>query len=318
MRRLVETSERAPTQSRDGALTRLSRRQIAPLFAFAATCYLIGPFLGLDSFDVDPRIAEVWPPGGVGFVLLTTIWFVGKRAISLTLGFMILVFVVTAMLLGHSLVPSVWLALVGAGQPWLMIWLYRRWIDHKTWAPESPSDVAALLAASVASSILLALLSGFPTLDPSEFATRVLWWWVLRNTVFCFVGGAAFLVLFYGNRRSPLPASPWYNRLGLLITALVCVYGTYHDPSLPLSWLLIIPSIWGGLTLTVRGTGYLALTVALAASSMSYVPQNRFGYDGLLPSASIIDLLVIASVASTMLLTLMREQRATLIGELDR
>ena len=61
---------------------------------------------------------------------------------------------------------------------------------------------------------------------------------------------------------------------------MLCVYGSYHDPTLPLSWLLIIPSIWGGLTLTVRGTAFLALTVALAAASMSYLPQNQFGYDG--------------------------------------
>src|SRR4029079_6326186 len=89
-------------------------------------------------------------------------------------------------------------------------------------------------------------------------------------------------------------------------------------PSLPLSWLLIIPSVWGGLTLTVRGTGYLALTVALAAASMSLLPQNQFGYKGLFPASSIMDLLVIASAAFTLLLALMREQRAALIDELDR
>ncbi len=70
------------------------------------------------------------------------------------------------------------------------------------------------------------------------------------------------------------PGRRWWSR------TFVCVYGSYHDPSLPLSWLLIIPSVWGGLTLTVRGTGYLALTLALAAASMSYLPQNQFGYDG--------------------------------------
>ena len=114
------------------------------------------------------------------------------------------------------------------------------------------------------------------------------------------------------------PSSSYLNRVGLLGTALLCVYGTYHDPSLPLSWLLIIPSVWGGLTLTVRGTAYLALTVALIAAAMTYLPQNQFGYSGWLPAASIVDLLVIASTTFALLLTLMREQRGRLIGELDR
>ena len=79
----------------------------------------------------------------------------------------------------------------------------------------------------------------------------------------------------------------------------------------------MIPCVWGGLTLTIRGTAYLALTVALCAAAMTYLPQNQFDYTGFLPAASIVDLLVIASVAFAFLLTLMRDQRARLIAELD-
>jgi signal transduction histidine kinase len=50
---------------------------------------------------------------------------------------------------------------------------------------------------------------------------------------------------------------------------------------------------------------------------MTYLPQNQFDYHGILPPASIVDLLVIASVAFAFLLTLMRDQRARLIIELD-
>ena len=180
-----------------------------------------------------------------------------------------------------------------------MACLYRRRLSHTGWAPESPQDVAALLFAAVGSSLLLALAGRLP--DPGPQTTcppSCLWWWVLRNTVFCFVGGVTFMVMFYGPRRGALPPSPWLNRVGLVVTTFVCVYGSYHDPSLPLSWLLIIPSVWGGLTLTVRGTGYLAITVALAAASMTYLPQNQFGYGGAAARpSSIMDLLVIASTA---------------------
>ena len=218
----------------------------------------------------------------------------------------------------HDLPPALWMALVGVGQPFLMAWIYRRRLNHTGWAPESQQDVAALLFAAVSSSLLLALVGGFPTLNPGDLPTAFLWWWVLRNTVFCFVGGVTFMVMFYGPRHGALAPTSWLNRIGLAITTFVCVYGSYHDPSLPLSWLLIIPSVWGGLTLTVRGTGYLCITLALAAASMSYLPQNQFGYDGAFPASSIMDLLVIACTAFFLLLALMREQRAALIAELDR
>jgi signal transduction histidine kinase len=318
MRRVAEASATAPTQTRVGAFTPMSWREAAPYVVFAAACYLVAPYLGLSSFTVDVRIAEVWPPGGVGFVLLTTVWFLGRRTISVTLGLMALVFFVTAAVMWHDPLPALWMALVGAVQPWLMAYLYRRRLSHPSWAPENQQDVAALLFAAIGSSLLLALVGGFPTLSPDDLPTAFLWWWVLRNTVFCFVGGVTFMVMFYGPRRGALQPTPWVNRVALVITTFVCVYGSYHDPSLPLSWLVIIPSVWGGLTLTVRGTAYLCITLALAAASMSYLPQNQFGYSGTFPASSIMDLLVIACTAFFLLLVLMREQRAALIAQLDR
>ncbi len=296
----------------------MPRGRTAACFAFAFVCYLFSPWLGLDSFEVDPRIAEVWPTGGVGFVLLTTVWFAGRRVLGATIALMVAVFVVSAVAADLAPHVALWLALTGVSQPLLMIWLYRRRIEHTEWAPDSPCDVAALLYAAIGSSVLLGLVGGFPFLSPDELPSEVLLWWVLRNAVFCFVGGATFLVFFYGRRSTILPTSSWLNRIGLLGCALLCVYGTYNDPALPLSWLLIVPSVWGGLTLTVRGGCYVALIVGLLAATMTYLPQNEFGYGGLLPPSLIVDLLVIASTTFALLLTLMRQQRGELIHELDR
>ncbi len=314
---VAEDTAPAPPRLGAGDGVRPTLRQLAPYFAFALACYLVAPYMGLDSRDVDPRIAEVWPPGGVGFVLLTVVWFSGRRLVSATLGLMFLVFVTTAIVMGYAPLTAGWLALTGVAQPLLMAWLYRRRLAHDGWAPESPAEVAALLFAAVGSSVALGVVGGFPFLSPDELPSKVLLWWVLRNTVFCFVGGVTFMVLFYGRHSTVLPKSAWLNRIGLLTTALICVWGTYYDPSLPLSWLLIVPSVWGGLTLTVRGTGWLSLVVALIAASMTYLPQNEFGYGGILPAATIVDLLIIASTSFALLLALMREQRGALIRELD-
>jgi signal transduction histidine kinase len=288
-----------------------------PFFVFAACCYLIAPYLGLGSRDVDPRIAELWPPGGVGFVLLTTVWGLGRRTVAATMVFMLATFVVSGVLMGYQTPATVWMALMAVTQSALMLVLYRRALAHPGWAPETPQEIAALLYAAVGSSLVIGVAGGFPFLDTAHAFSQVLLWWVLRNTVFCFVGAATFMVLFYRRREEVLRPSPWYNRVGLLTVSVICVYGTYVDPTLPLSWLLMIPCVWGGLTLTIRGTAYLALTVALCAAAMTYLPQNQFGYTGFLPASSIVDLLVIASVAFAFLLTLMRDQRARLIAELD-
>ncbi len=316
MRRVVETTEAAPHGG--GASTVMPRRRLLPLALFAAACYAVAPYLGLDSFAVDPRIAEVWPAGGVGFVLLTAVWSSGRRAVAATVGYMVLVFASTSVLLGQDLSPSLWMGLLSAGQSLLMTAIYRYRLGHPGWAPERPADLANLLLAALGSSLLLAGLGGFPRLGLDELGTQLLWWWVLRSTVFCFVGGVTFMVIFHARQRGSLTPSPWSNRLALLAVTLPCIYGSYHAPTLPLSWLLIIPSVWGGLTLTVRGAAYLALGIALIAASMTYLPANQFGYDGLLPPASIMDLLVIVSCGLTLLLALLREQRASLIGELER
>lgn len=290
-------------------------RQAARLW-FVVGCYLLAPYLGLDSFEVDPRIAEVWPLGGVGFVLLTVVWGLPRRRLLLVLAAMLVVCFVTAVALGEPPAYAAWFGLVAVLQPWVMAAAYRRLRGAPGWVPRHAADVGTLLAAAIASSLLVGLLGGYPGLAVTDLPSKVLLWWVLRNAVFSFVGGLIFCVLFHRERTEALPASAWYHRVGLAGVAALCVVGTYHDPSLPLSWLLIVPSVWGGMTLTVRGTAWLTLYVALVAAGMTYLPQNQFGYVGLLPAASIVDLLVVASSAFALLLALMRDQRARLIEEL--
>ena len=225
-----------------GAVTVMSRRQLLPFFVFAAACFLVSPYLGLSSREVDPRIAEVWPPGGVGFILLTTVWQAGRRVLTGTLAFMLATFVTTAVVMHYSLPSAAWMALLAIAQSVLMLVLYRRGLSHAGWVPETPRDIVVLLLAAVVSSLLIGLAGGFPFLSVGDAVSKVLVWWVLRNTVFCFVGGLIFMVIFYRRRAEVLSPTPWYNRVGLVGVAVACVYGTYLDPTLPLSWLLMIPS----------------------------------------------------------------------------
>jgi signal transduction histidine kinase len=291
--------------------------RLAPYLAFVAACYLAAPYLGLTSFVVDPRIAEVWPVGSVAFVGLTLVWSGGRRLLVGGLAGVVVVFAVTALVLGHPLGATAWWAVAGTGQAILMTWLYRRLLPHPGWAPETTRDLIALVVAAVVSSLACGLVGGFPHLGPGQVSALLLWW-TLRNTVYCFVGGATFLLIFYWRRHDVLQRTPVLNLAALLVVTAVCIYGAYHDPKLPLSWLLLVPSVWGGLTLSPRGAAYLGLALSVGAAAMSLLPQNHFGYRGLLPPASIIDLLVAAGTAFLLLLALMRDQRGRLIEELGR
>src|SRR4051812_8339959 len=168
MRRYDEPAAAAPTAPGGTVRSDTSVRALLPYFAFAFACYCVAPYLGLSSRDVDPRIAEVWPPGGVGFVLLTVIWFTGRRVVVATLAAMVLIYAVTAVLMGYHPALSLWLALCGAAQPLVMAAIYRSQLRHRSWAPESPRDVAALFFAAVGSSLVLGLIGGYPTLGAGD------------------------------------------------------------------------------------------------------------------------------------------------------
>ena len=115
-------------------------------------------------------------------MLLTTVWFLGRRVVIGTLLFMAVVYAVTAVLLGHDVGPSVWMAVLSALQPWLMGWLYHQPPRAQGLDPERHVEVAALLYATLVSSVLLAACGGLPGLGASDLSGALPWWWVLRNT----------------------------------------------------------------------------------------------------------------------------------------
>lgn len=285
--------------------------------AVAVAAYVVAPFLGLDGF-VDPRISEVWPLGGVGFVLLMTVWDLPRRWFVLVLVAMTAQTTGTALVYEYAAPQALWTGVTATAQPLVMAVALRRWFARPCWRPERQSDIGAYLAVTLATTTLVGLVGGYPRLGLSDLDSVVLWWWVLRSSVFCFVGGLLFAVLFAPPRRSLLPPAQWWNTVLVVVAGVLCVVGTYLDSALPLSWLLLVPSVWAGLTFTVRGAAWASLLVALLAAAMTYVPGLRFNYEGPLPAASVVDLLVMASTGFALLLALLREERAGLIEELAR
>src|SRR5688500_2340303 len=110
MRQAFAAPAPASPHNRADAFRGMSMRQAAPFYCFALLCFLVAPYVGLSSRDVDPRISEIWPIGGVGFVLLTVIWHAGGRVVGATLAAMVLVFLGTAITMGFAPPIALWLA----------------------------------------------------------------------------------------------------------------------------------------------------------------------------------------------------------------
>ncbi|MGN6782714.1 MAG: sensor histidine kinase [Marmoricola sp.] len=283
---------------------------------FVLLVSLLRPSAGLTGFTVDHRISELWAIGAPGFLALSLVWERPRHELLGVLAYLVAVFAVTALLLGHGVAEAAWWAVAGAGQSVLLVLIYRRLRRDRGWAPTTEHHLAALLVAAAASNLALALVGGFPHLPPGHLSV-VMGWWVLRGTVSCFIPAVTFLTLFHWDQRDVLPPSSVPNLMALVGAAGLGVWGTYNDPSQPQSWLMLVPFVWAGLTLTPRGTAALSLGVVLGAAVVTVLPRKHFGYAGLLPASSMVDLLLIASIGAAMLLTLMRDQRGRLIAELD-
>ena len=108
------------------------------------------------TFWVDPRIAEVWPLGGVGFVLLTLVWDAPRRTRVVVPVAMVVVGAVTAVALGRPPAYAVWFAVVAVLQSWSMATAYRwarrapGWATRHAWRrPGTPVACARRSTAAV-------------------------------------------------------------------------------------------------------------------------------------------------------------------------
>ena len=92
---------------------------------------------------------------------------------------------------------------------------------------------------------------------------------------------------------------------------------TFDD--LPLTWIVLLPAIWAGLTLGPWTSAAFSLTGALAVVFAQGVPAatGAYGPDDL-PTVLLLDSLMTAFVYTVLLLSLVRDQRAYLAGEVIR
>ncbi|HEX6151445.1 HAMP domain-containing sensor histidine kinase [Nocardioides sp.] len=262
---------------------------------------------------------EMWPSLAAAFVWLATVWD-GKSRPSFDVVWhvaaQVLLFVGVALLFGWEPLDAAWMGFVNVGGAVLMLVLYSWFQRGRGWAPTDAASNLALLATALSATTVVALLGGMPYLEVGEL-DRLTLWWIIRGTVYAYVGGVTFLCVFYADGPFVGDRAPRWALALLVPIGVGCIWVTYLDPELPLTWFLLLPALVAGSILTPRGAAVYALFIALIGALATLHPINQFGYDGVIPGSIVIDVLITASTFITIHLAVLQDQRMDAIRQLE-
>lgn len=275
--------------------------------------------LGLQVVPDPGTPTEMWVTHAAAFLWTSLVWDGRSRpspAVAGHLAAQLALFVGVGRALGWPPLDLAWMGLANVGGGVLLLWLYARLRAGTTWAPVTQTANLGLLGLSALVSFLIALVGGFPGVELGDL-DRLTLWWVLRGTVYAYVAGVTLMMIFHFDEEVVEPAPRWAV-LALLPLGGLCVWLTYLDPSLPLSWFLLLPALVSGSLLAPRGAAAYALAVAILSALATLSPANQFDYAHFLPASVIIDALVTAATFITVHLAILRHQRTTATAELER
>ncbi|QBR93945.1 sensor histidine kinase [Nocardioides euryhalodurans] len=279
---------------------------------------LLGTVLALAEIPPPGTPTEMWPSLAASFIWTTVVWDGRSRPgrdVLPHLAAQLVIFVGPALAFGWGPADSLWMATANIAGGILMAVVYARFGPSPEWSPGSAVAHVGLLVSAVVASAAVALVGGFPHVAIGALDELQLWW-TIRSMVYAYVGGATFLLLFFGVRRATT-APRWAVAL-LVPLGAAGLWVTYLNPNLPLTWSLLLPAIAAGSMLSPRGAATYALGVAVGGALATLHPINQFGYDGFIPGSVLIDLLLTASTFVTLQLAILRDQRAEATAELDR
>ncbi len=274
--------------------------------------------LGLHEVPAPGTPTEMWATHAAAFVWTSLVWDGRSNPEPVLAGHLtaqLVLFGGVGLAFGWSPVDLAWMGLTNVGGGVLLLALYARLRAGTTWAPVTPGANVGLLGLAAVVSFLIALVGGFPGVTLGDLDEPTLWW-VMRGTVFAYVAGVTLMMIFHFDQEVVEPAPRWAV-VALAPLGALCVWLTYLDPSLPLSWFLLLPALAGGSLLAPRGAAVYALVIAMISALATLSPTNQFAYVGLFPASVIIDALVTAATFITVHLAVLRLQRTTATAELD-
>jgi signal transduction histidine kinase len=255
------------------------------------------------------------------WLMLAWLWPVRpqrRRVVALTLVLALVIYVLTTFLLGFDVLVSARVGAAAVVQAVVTLAFYRWRIGDDNLTPHRPSDIVALLLASVVGVVVALPIGPAPGLLLTSDSLDIFAWGVL-SAAYMFVGSACVMLLVQRRPRTEaIPTRLFDVYVQLLVTAAsLGVVFAFND--LPLTWIVLLPAVWAGLTMGPWTSAAYSLTGTLAvvlAQTISIIGAPRSDYD--LPNVLVMDSLMTAFVFVVLLLSLVRDQRAYLANEVVR
>ena len=195
--------------------------------------------------------------------------------------------------------------------------IYRLRLGDNNLAPHRPRDLLDLIIAS-----LLGAAAAVP-IGPFQAGTLAnepadLLWWVLLSASYVFVGGACLMLLVERTPQSEAlntRVSEVYLQLAATAAALAVVFAW---PDVRVTWVVLLPAIWAGMSLGPWTSAAFALTSSLAVVAAEALDVTRYPAGSVLAEVTLMHLLMGAFTFVALLLSLLRDQRAHLAAEVVR
>ncbi|MEO5653238.1 MAG: ATP-binding protein [Marmoricola sp.] len=260
--------------------------------------------------------------GAVVFLTLLLAWLWPRREhvhrmLIGTAVLTVLIYFVAGQVLDSAPLDSLRSAVAVVVQGTATLTIYRLRLGDNNLAPHRPRDLLDLVFASLLGA-MLALPIGHFDGGPLPSGLTDLVWWVLLSGSYVFVGGACVMLLVQRSPRSEAldtRISVVYLQLGTTAAALAVVFAW---PDLHLSWVVLLPAIWAGMSLGPWTSSAFALTASLAVVAAEALDVSRYPTGDGLASITFMHLLMGAFTFVTLLLSLLRDQRGHLAAEVVR
>ena len=241
-----------------------------------------------------------------------------QRMLALTAAAVFVTHLVSGVALLQDWSTALGVAVGAVAQAAVALTVYRWRIGDDILVPHRPRDVVDLAVASAVGALVVVPLAP----APGVWLTSPLFemaWWVVPSAVYAFIGGSCLLLLVQrAPRTEALP-----TRLTVLYAQLVVTAAfigiVYAYDELPLTWIVLLPAIWAGLSLGPWASAAYSVTVTLTAVVVQTVPVGTAARGPVDRAETLLlDGLMASFVFVVLLQALLRDQRAHLAEEVVR
>ncbi len=300
----------APTKQ--SVLDRAFQYALVPSAAISMT-------VGLAAYDLQLQQPHHWPGATVFGGVCTFAWVQGhfrpRRALAIVAA-LVSIMVLVGMRFGFAPADLARIAVVDAVVVLAILYGYRRGCSTGDWFPDGCFHVGRLMGLVIVGTAVMMLAGGIPYVwwsDGASLSQNVLWF--VRMVTHLSFGLLVMFSLWF-------PPRPTYCRIEyrrflpvIIPFCVACLVTPFLTPSYPLDWMVLIPAVWVGVTLTPRTVAWGVIPMSLIPTVFRDSPHWRVAPDQLLPASSVLELLLTTATVLSFVLVAFRERCARLTAQ---